>query len=178
MAFDPMNPFGTFSMRASIVWRYRLFGIILGGFGALMALLSVQDYWLTSSDTLTFVVLIGYAVLAFLLIPYAVYAIEKSLGFLMGGNMLVFEGHIFILLKLVKYALAGFFLPILAPIGLIYVRNENMFALGQMEAQEMMAQHEELERQAAAEAAEVARKEEIREEAKKLMQEMKEAEKE
>jgi hypothetical protein len=174
MAF---SPFGTFSMRAGAAWRYRIFAIIPGGVGALFALLSTQQYW-THSDFLAFTVLIGYAVFAFVFIPYAVYAIEKTLGFLMGENLLVFDGAIFLLLKLAKYAIAGFFLPFLVPIGMIYVRNENMYAIGQAEGLEIIARQEELQRQQAAEAAEIARKNEIREEAKKLVQEMRSVEKE
>ena len=174
MAF---NPFGTFAMRAGAAWRYRLFAIIPGGLGALIAMIATENYWAFDSDIFIGIVVFGYPLLALIFIPYAVYAIEKSIGFLMGDNFLVFDGGIFVLLKLAKYAIAGFFLPLLVPVGMIYVRNENMFELGRMEAREIMAQQAEQERQQAEEAAEIARKTEIREEAKKLMQEMKAAEK-
>ena len=170
------NPFGTFAMRAGAAWRYRLFAIVPGGFGVLMALVATEEYWTFSSDFLTIAVFFGYPLIALIFVPYAVYAIEKTLGFLMGGNVLVFDGAIFVVLKLLKYAIAGFCLPFLAPLGMIYVRNENMFAIGQAIGQEIRAREEEQERQRVAEAAEITRKNEIREEARKLVQEMKDAE--
>ena len=56
------------------------------------------------------------------------------MAYILGENLLIFDGNIFFLLKVLKYFLAGFFLVVLVPIGMLYARNEALHAIGQVEA--------------------------------------------
>ena len=126
-----------YAIQSKYAWRYRLFGAVPAAAGIFMfsAILAVIIPLGELTSLIVVMILFPiWTIAAIVWMPYAVYAIEKQSSFLLGDSIFILAWPIFLMGKLLKYAVAGTLFFIFAPIGMQIIKRENAEAIAQQAA--------------------------------------------